>query len=46
MKELLNEFREWNVKWNKYDFDREGDMPDNIDVFIEKISKRYEVIKK
>ena len=44
MHDLINEFRNWDQKWWKYDY-QGGPKPPSIDEFIKELSKTYKVIK-
>lgn len=42
MKELLEEFRQWNKSWDNY---KGFNKPKSIDEFIIELSKKYKVKK-
>ena len=43
MKELINEFREWDQKWWKYDYEG-GVKPISLDIFLGELEKKYKVL--
>lgn len=48
MEELILEFRAWNQSWEDYDSHQvcQDNKPLNIGAFVNKMKKKYKVIKK
>ena len=45
MEELLQEFRNWNKDWNKYDKLRKWDKPLSREDFVKELENKYKVTK-
>ena len=44
LKELITEFRKWNMEWFQYDLYK-GTKPLSLEQFLEELNKKYIVTK-